>query len=103
MRQPLVQHVGVVAVVGAVAALLSGPAAAVVTAGAALALAGLSEAAADADRFWSSPPLPPRPAVLPVATDLLLRQLPPPGPALGGDALVRRLGAAYEKFATASQ
>jgi len=69
------------------------------TTGAALALAGLPDAAADIDRFWSSPPLPGRPAVLPVDADLLLRQLPPPGAALGGDTLVKRLGPAYRKFA----
>jgi uncharacterized Zn finger protein len=74
-----------------------------VTAGAALALAGLTEAPADIDRFWSTVPLPPRQAVLPVAADLLLRQLPPPGATLGGDALVRRLQAVYERFAAEAE
>jgi uncharacterized Zn finger protein len=69
------------------------------TAGAALALAGLSETGAEVDRFWQPPPLPPVPAVLDVDPALLLRQLPPPGAALGGDALVQRLRAAYEHFA----
>ncbi|HEY5880644.1 MAG TPA: SWIM zinc finger family protein [Nakamurella sp.] len=73
------------------------------TAGAALALAGLPGTAAEIDRFWSSPPLPARPAVLPVDADLLLRQLPPPGPALGGDTLVKRLGPAYGRFAGGEQ
>ena len=74
-----------------------------VTAGAALALAGLPEPAVEIDRFWQSPPLPPRPAVLPVDVDLLLRQLPPPGPGLGGETLVRRLSPAYARFAAGAE
>jgi uncharacterized Zn finger protein len=70
-----------------------------VTAGAGLALAGLAGDAADVDRFWTTIPLPPRPVVLPVDADLLLRQLPPPGAGLGGDELVRRLRPVYERFA----
>jgi uncharacterized Zn finger protein len=70
------------------------------TAGAALALAGLSETASEVDRFWlPPPPLPPRPAVLDVDPALLLRQLPAPGIALGAEALVQRLRPAYERFA----
>jgi uncharacterized Zn finger protein len=69
------------------------------TTGAALALAGLSVPAADPDRFWLPPPLPPRPAVLTAETDLLLRQLPAPGAELGGEALLTRLRPAYERFA----
>lgn len=69
------------------------------TAGAALALGGLPEGAADIERFWSSPPLPPRPTVLAVDADLLLRQLPPPGATLGGEALLKRLRPAYARFA----
>lgn len=72
--------------------------------GAALALVGLGGNAADAEHFWlPAAPLPPRPAVLDVDAALLLRQLPPPGAALGGDSLVRRLEAAYERFAAGSQ
>jgi len=80
-----------------------------VTTGTALALAGLVDAplikagVAEVDRFWSTVPLPPRPAVLPVDADLLLRQLPPPGATLGGDALVRRLRPVYERFAAGAQ
>ncbi len=70
------------------------------TAGAALALEGLTETASEMDRFWlPPPPLPPRPAVLDVDTALLLRQLPAPGGELGGEALVQRLRSAYERFA----
>ena len=57
---------------------------------------------ADIDRFWQSPPLPPRPAVLPVDTDLLLRLLPSPWVALGGETLVRWLRPAYEQFAASA-
>lgn len=81
-----------------------------VTAGAALALTGLSEPPDDAaggasmvDRFYSTLPLPPRPAVLDSDADLLLRQLPPPGTTLGGDALVRRLRPVYDRFAAGGQ
>ncbi len=70
-------------------------------AGSALALVGLAEPVPDVDRFWLPPaPLPPRPAVLDVDADLLLRQLPEPVGILGGAALVRRLKAAYDKFPT---
>jgi uncharacterized Zn finger protein len=69
------------------------------TAGAALALAGLTETPLDMDGFWlTAPPLPPRPAVLDVDPALLLRQLPVPGSALGAQALVQRLRLAYELF-----
>ncbi|MGH8963368.1 MAG: SWIM zinc finger family protein [Jatrophihabitantaceae bacterium] len=73
-------------------------------AGATLALAGLSETATEVDRFWlPPPPLPRRPAVLAVDPALLLRQLPPPGPALGGEALAQRLRSAYEQFAKTAE
>ncbi|HEY5116553.1 MAG TPA: hypothetical protein VIJ00_13610 [Nakamurella sp.] len=63
------------------------------------AVEGDLKAASDIDRFWQSPPLPPRPAVLPVDTDLRLRLLPSPWVALGGETLVRWLRPAYEQFA----
>ena len=63
------------------------------------AVEGELKAASDIDRFWQSPPLPPRPAVLPVDTDLQLRLLPSPWVTLGGETLVRWLHPAYEQFA----
>jgi uncharacterized Zn finger protein len=52
------------------------------------------------DRFWLPPvPLPHRPPTLDVQPDLLLRQLPPPGPEAGGTDLVDRLRGAYQHFA----
>lgn len=72
---------------------------AVATVGAALALADVVAPTDDPDRFWQPPvPLPPPPAVLIVEPDVLLRQLPDPGPELGGAALVDRLRAAYARF-----
>ena len=51
------------------------------------------------NRFWLPPvPLPPRPPTLDVEPDLLLRQLPDPGPELGGPDLVDRLRPAYRRF-----
>ena len=71
------------------------------SAGTALALSELAQPAPGVDRFWQpAPPLPPRPPVLTVEPDLLLRQLPVPDAALGGQALVERLRAAYQRFAT---
>lgn len=53
------------------------------------------------DRFWVAPvPLPERPPVLEAAPDLLLRQLPTPGAALGGASLVAKLRPLYEAFAS---
>jgi hypothetical protein len=69
--------------------------------GAALALTGLPDPEPDAelDRFWlPPPPLPPRPPVLAVEPDLVLRQLPTPAPRLGGGALTERLRSAYARF-----
>jgi uncharacterized Zn finger protein len=66
--------------------------------GAAAALAELNmpPLAQALDRFWVSPvPLPHRPPTLDVEPDLLLRQLPEPGPQLGGTELRTRLGEAY--------
>lgn len=52
------------------------------------------------DRFFVSPvPLPDRYPTLAAEADLLLRQLPSPPAALGGDELASRLRAAYRRFA----
>jgi uncharacterized Zn finger protein len=69
--------------------------------GAATALADLTvpPLAETLDRFWLPPvPLPQRPPTLDVEPDLLLRQLPVPGPGLGGEDLVERLRPAYRQF-----
>jgi hypothetical protein len=51
------------------------------------------------DRFWLPPvPLPDRPPTLATGPELLLRQLAPPGPAIGGPGLVERLRRAYREF-----
>ncbi len=51
------------------------------------------------DRFWLPPvPLPQRPPTLDVEPDLLLRQLPVPGPGLGGEDLIERLRLVYRQF-----
>ncbi len=66
--------------------------------GSATALADLSTPplAKALDRFWVSPvPLPRRPPTLDIEPDLLLRQLPEPGPELGGTEFQARLGEAY--------
>ena len=69
-------------------------------AGAALALADLAEPADRTAHFWlPPPPLPARPAVLDVEPDVLIRQLPVPDAALGGQALVDQLQAAYRRLA----
>ena len=53
------------------------------------------------DRFWVMPvPLPERPPVLEAAPDLLLRQLPTPGAALGGASLVAKLRPLYDAFSS---
>jgi uncharacterized Zn finger protein len=70
--------------------------------GAAAALADVADPPLEeaVDRFWLPPqPLPARPPTLDTEPDLLLRQLPTPGPALGGAGLVARLRPAYEAFA----
>jgi uncharacterized Zn finger protein len=52
------------------------------------------------DRFWLPPqPLPSRPQTLDTDPDLLLRQLPAPGPLLGGPGLVERLRPLYRSLA----
>lgn len=80
------------------------PAAAI---GAAAALADVtSPPLAEAlDRFWLAPvPLPARrPPTLATEPDLLLRQLPPPGPQLGGPALRERLREAYLRLAPSAE
>jgi uncharacterized Zn finger protein len=68
---------------------------------AALALADVRSTPLDqvADRFWRSPvPLPARPMTVVSDVDLLLRQLPPPGPAIGGEDLIEALRVAYERL-----
>ena len=71
-------------------------------AGAALALEGLAGADEAPDRFWLSPvPLTGPPAVLVTDSDLLLRQLPTPGAALGGLALVDALRRLYRQMGEA--
>jgi uncharacterized Zn finger protein len=71
--------------------------------GAAHALADVDLAehpAAATERFWLSPvPLGRRPTSPEVAADLLLRQLAPPAPHLGGPVLTEHLRPAYERFA----
>ncbi|TNH25372.1 hypothetical protein FHG89_23240 [Micromonospora orduensis] len=75
-------------------------------AGAARALAGLSATpmAEAPDRFWSPPvPLPDRPPRLATGPDLLLRQLGPPVPGIGGPGLLERLRRAYRAFGPADR
>jgi uncharacterized Zn finger protein len=71
-------------------------------AGSALALSGLTSPGDPSDRldrFWQpSAPLPTRPAIMNVEPDLLLQQLPLPDAALGGQTLVDRFRAAYQRF-----
>lgn len=68
-------------------------------AGAALALADLQAEPVPVDRFWSPPaPLPARPPTMAVDVDLLLRQLPAPSVALGGQALVETLRPLYRQL-----
>jgi uncharacterized Zn finger protein len=70
--------------------------------GAALALAELTspDLAETVERFWVAPvPLPARPPTLDTDVDLLLRQLPPPAPGLGGAELVTGLRILYTAFA----
>ncbi|RLP92202.1 SWIM zinc finger family protein [Micromonospora sp. CV4] len=80
--------------------------AAVPAAGAARALAGLSATplVEAVDRFWLPPvPLPDRPPRLATGPDLLLRQLGPPAPAIGGPGLLERLRRAYRTFGPADR
>lgn len=77
-----------------------GPAARPV-AGAGRVLGGLPAVPPDdeVDRFWLSPvALPDRPPTLATGPELLLRQLGPPGAAIGGPGLVERLRRAYRQF-----
>jgi uncharacterized Zn finger protein len=74
--------------------------------GAALALAEVTgpSLAGALDRFWLPPvPLPGRPPTLDTAADLLLRQLPTPGPALGGAGLVDRQRPADQRVAAPTE
>lgn len=84
----------------------AGATGAVPAVGAAVALAGItSPALAEvADRFWVPPvPQPERPSTLPTEVDLLLRQLPIPPAALGGEELTARLRTAYRRFGAAGR
>jgi uncharacterized Zn finger protein len=74
------------------------PAAVSRVAGAGRATAGLpvTPLAETVERFWLPPvPLPDRPPSLATEPELLLRQLGPPAPAIGGPGLVERLRRAY--------
>ncbi|WP_413644638.1 SWIM zinc finger family protein [Micromonospora sp. RTP1Z1] len=65
-------------------------------AGAARVLGALPSPTDPVDRFWVAPvPMPDRPPTLATGPDLLLRQLGPPGPAIGGPGLAERLRRAY--------
>ncbi|MDG4799415.1 SWIM zinc finger family protein [Micromonospora sp. WMMD980] len=69
--------------------------------GAARALAGLPavDPAEELDRFWLPPvALPDRPPTLDTGPELLLRQLGPPDPEIGGPGLAERLRRAYRAF-----
>ena len=68
--------------------------------GAAVALTDLPDTAStDATRFWHPPvPLGTPPAALHTTPDLLMRQLTPPTPSLGGADLTRWLDVAYRRF-----
>lgn len=69
--------------------------------GAELALADLpaEPLAGMVDRFWLAPvPLPPRGPTLATEPELVLRQLGPPGAAIGGPGLAERLRRAYVRF-----
>ncbi|MEV0216685.1 SWIM zinc finger family protein [Micromonospora sp. NPDC050695] len=75
-------------------------------AGTARALTGLSATPMTQalDRFWSPPvPLPDRPPRLATGPDLLLRQLGPPAPSIGGPGLLERLRRAYRAFGPADR
>jgi hypothetical protein len=51
------------------------------------------------DQFWLAPvPLPKRPPTLAHGADLLLRQLPAPGPGVGGPATMEHLTRLYRRF-----
>lgn len=55
-------------------------------------------------RFWQPPPpLPPRPPVLSVEPDLVLRQLGTPAPSIGGEGLTASLREAYAAFSAADE
>jgi uncharacterized Zn finger protein len=62
------------------------------------AMTALAELALADRSFWTSSPLPPLPVQADLPTDLLLRQLPVPAPALGGVELVAYLAPLYAKL-----
>ncbi len=98
-REPLLHRLRELRVDGPADAGVESAAAVPGATGAALALADLAAPARQPDHFWLPPaPLPARPATLVVESDLLLRQLPPPGPELGGPPLADKLRSAYQRF-----
>ncbi|GAB4107531.1 hypothetical protein GCM10028790_65500 [Micromonospora taraxaci] len=103
LRARRVEATGVVALPEAVGAPSEpdGDRSTVAPAGAARALVGLSTTTLPeaADRFWLPPvPLPDRPPRLVTGSDLLLRQLGAPAPAIGGPGMLERLRRAYRAF-----
>ncbi len=86
--------------------VVSRPAETTVALGARLALVDVvSTPLADSvDRFWASPvPLPPRRVTVDTESDLLLRQLPPPGRAIGGAELAECLRSGYARLGRAAE
>ncbi|MEE6307123.1 SWIM zinc finger family protein [Plantactinospora veratri] len=76
-----------------------GPLAPPVGAGLALADLPAEPLAGMLDRFWVAPvPLPARAPTLATEPELVLRQLGPPGAAIGGPGLAERLRRAYTRF-----
>ena len=72
--------------------------------GAATALADLAPLGAPGEaEFWTAPLPPPLPAHAPLPPDLVLRQLPDPGPALGGAKLLTELRPLYARLAETGQ
>jgi uncharacterized Zn finger protein len=68
-------------------------------AGSALVVADMDRQGCSPERFWLPPaPLPTRPPTLDVDQEMLLRQLPSPGKALGGEKLLATLRQAYRQF-----
>lgn len=62
------------------------------------ALMALADLVPGENNFWDAPPIPPLPVEAELPVDLLLRQLPEPGPTLGGGAFVTYLEPLYALF-----